>query len=133
MKVAITKESRAWMTLDEHEQAKQIVKDMREDESTAADYVRMAAACWLRNADKSNDCVLNVLTADAEITRNMRAWGNFSDESGMLDIWLNGTVETYDGFLKLGVCLTDVWSIGPDEFDIEFPTHCHARYYTEQK
>ncbi len=132
MKVNITKESRAWMTLDEHEQAKKIVRDMREDESSAREYLEMAARCWLWNSHKTaGDFFESVLSADAEICRNGNKWGAYSDESGCLDIWLYGTVETRYGFLKLGVCLSDVWQIGAEDFNESFPSLCSARYYTE--
>ena len=135
MKVNITKDSRAWMTLDEYEQAKLIVKEMREDEYNARDYIEIAARCWLEHTDMTDrkDYVKEVHKADAEICRNGRVWGAYSDRTGCLDIWVTGVVETLDGFLKIGVCLSDVWGISPDEFNRDFPTLCYARYYTEKQ
>ena len=132
MKVKITSESKKWLTVAEHENAKQIIKEMREDEYGAADYIRSAAHCWLCNSG-AVDYVVAVLKADAEISGNARIWNAYNNESGRLDVWLSGTVETSRGFLKIECYLTDVWGLGPKESNVQFPALCYARYFTEQK
>ena len=132
MKVNITKESKKWLTVDEYDRAKEIVRQMKDDEWSAEQYVDMAAICWLRNTGK-NDYRARVIEASAEIAKNSRAGNAFNDDSGTLDVWMKGLVETWDGFLKIECYLTDIWSIGPESFNKKFPEYCWARYYTEQK
>lgn len=135
MKVKITEQSKKIVTMEEAGAAKQIVRDMKEDESTAADYIGMAARCWIRNAQvaEQHDSVRRVLEATAEICKNSRVYEQFGEGSGNLDVWIEGVAETWYGFLRIGCNLTDVWQIGPDDWNREFPAHVYARYYVEKK
>ena len=135
MKVKITEETRRWLTLAELPEAKKIIADMKNDESSAAEYLKTAAACWLRNSEKANraDDVIKVLYAEAEISGNSRIWNRYDDESGRLDVWIDGTAETFYGFLKIGFYLSDVWELGPDDVNRAFPEKTYARYFLEKK
>ena len=132
MKVSITKDSKRVVTLDEADEAMGIIVQMKEDEYSAADYIKMAANVWLRESEW-HDAVSEVLKASAEISKNARAWNAFSKASGQLDVWLTGIVETWDGFLKIECYLTDVWNIGADGFNEQFPSLVYARYYARQR
>lgn len=134
MKVKITDEARRWLTLAELPSAKQMIAEMKEDESSAAEYLATAAACWLHNSENAHraDDVVKVLAASAEIAGNARIWNRYNDESGRLDVWLTGTVETFYGFLKIGCYLSDVWEIGPEDVNRAFPRFTYSRYYVEQ-
>ena len=136
MKVNITKESKQWMTVAQLPIARQIVKELKENDDSADEYIRSAAWCWLWNVDKKGvcfDCAVRVIEASAEIAGNSRVHDAYFDGSGELDVWLKGLVETDYGFLRIECYLTDVWNIGPDDFNAQFPGHCFARYYAEQK
>ena len=133
MKVNITKESRKWMTVEELPYAKQIVKDMKDDDFSVADYAKMAADAiiWGRY---NHDYVNRIMEADAEICRdNGIAYEQFGEGCGRLGVWLRFTAETFDGFLKVGCLLSDVWALGTDEARETLIGHSYIRYYTEQK
>ena len=135
MKVKITADSKKFLTLEEAPKAREIIAEMKEYEESAGDVIRTAAACWLWNADRGTitDSVQEVLHAEAEIAGNSRVWDRYGDGTGRLDVWVSGTVETFDGFLKIGCYLSDVWELGTDEVNREFPRRTYARYYTERK
>ena len=131
MKVNITKDSREWMTVNELDYAKQIVKDMKDDGFTATDWAKDAAEAILY---EKSDYVKRIIDADAEICRDNRiAFEQFGAGCGRLGVWLNFTAETWDGFLKVGCLLSDVWMLGTDEARRALVNHSWIRYYTEQK
>lgn len=134
MKVCITANTKKWLTLEQLPIAKQIIEGMKEDEWSAKEYLDMAASCWLHNAENGDeyDHVAKVLSATAEIAGNSRVWDWFGG-SGHIDIWLDGTVETNKGFLKIGCYFSDICNIGPEECNRAFPSHCYTKYYTEKR
>jgi hypothetical protein len=133
MKVTITKESGSWMTVDELPYAKQIVKDMKDDEMSAQEYAKMAADAILWGPE-CGDSVKRVIEADAEITRdNAIPYEQFGEGCGRLGVWSRFTAETFDGFLKVGCLLADVWMLGTEEARQSLKNHSWIRYYTEQK
>lgn len=133
MKVKVTTEqSRNWMTLSELPIAKRIADSLKEYD--AKEIADAAAHCWLKHTERARmDSVVKVLSVSAEIGGNRRVNGYYEDGSGRLDVWMDATVETFDGFLKIGFYLSDAWSIGPDEFNKTFPGLTYSRYYTEHK
>ena len=136
MKVAITKESGRWMTVDELPYAKQIVQDMKDDAWSAKEYAEMAARAFLNlgRYHDGNDSAREVLSASAEICRdNGIMLDHFGEGCGHLGVWINATVETFYGFLKFGCLLSDIWGLGTDEGTQELVMHSYVRYYTEQK
>lgn len=133
MKVNITKESGRWMTVDELPYAKQIVKDMKDDEMSAQEYAKMAADAILWGPE-CGDSVRRVIEADAEICRdNAIPYEQFGEGCGRLGVWLRFTAETFDGFLKVGCLLSDVWGLGTDEARSDLMRHSYIRYYKEQE
>ena len=76
-----------------------------------------------------------VLEASAEIVRDCHTpmdW--LGDGCGWLNICIQATVETVDGFLKFDVLLSDVWSLdGSTESKAALVDHGYIRYFTEQK
>lgn len=134
MKVNITKESGRWMTVDELPYAKQIVQDMKDDAWSAKEYAEMAARAVLSAPRYNNDGVREVLSASAEICRdNWIEYDQFGEGCGRLGVWIVATVETWDGFLKVGCLLSDIWALGTDEARETLIGHSYIRYYTEQK
>lgn len=136
MKVAITKESRKWMTVEELDYAKKIVRDMKDDDGTAGWYADLAADAILNSGkyrDKG-DSVKRIIEADAEICRdNAIPYEQFGEGCGRLGVWLNFTAETYDGFLKVGCLLSDIWMLGDADARDTMVGHSYIRYFTEQE
>lgn len=134
MKVKITEQSKKVLRLADTQAAREIIAQEKDDDFSAADYIKMAAECWLWNSGTGAAADAgDVLKASAEILKNGRVWNAYDDESGDLDVWLEGVVETWAGYLKIGCFLTDVWNIGSDEFNQKFPALCYARFFTEQE
>lgn len=137
MKVTITKDSLAYLTVNEYEHAKKIVRDMRDGGMAARDYAASAAAAIL-NSDAYKafgDGCKEVLAASAEICRdNATEYGRYGDGAGHLDVWIKATVETFDGFLKFGCLLSKVWDLcGNTETANELARHAYIKYYTLNK
>ena len=109
MKVTFRKDYKKYLTVSEYETAKQIISEMKDDESTPAEYAEYAVNA-IGGAYNIGYCV-KVYSCSAEIAGNCRANNFYNDDSGTLDIWLSGVAECSDGFVKFGAYLTDVWSL----------------------
>ena len=133
MKVKITGETKKYLTLEQLPVAKEIIKDLTEDEWSAKDYIKMAAGCWLRATHHICDAVDKVINAEARIAGNCRVYNALADSCGTMDVWIEGLVKTCRGYMEIGAYLTDIWNIGPEEFNREFPMHTYTRYFTERK
>ena len=112
MKVTFSKDYKQRFTIDEYEKAKQIISDMKEDEFTPAGYAKYAvnaigSAYGIGGCEKVFDC-------KATVAGNCRAWNSYLSDSGTLDIWIEGTAKTWQGFVEFGVYLTDVWTLSGD-------------------
>lgn len=110
MKVNLPKDYKLWFTISDLENAKEVIKCMKEDESSAKDYGKYAVEHVLMD---SVECMVRVIEADAEVRPNKRIYGHYG-ESGRMDVWLNITARTNKGYLEVGAYLTDIWSIGSD-------------------
>lgn len=126
MKVSITKNSKKVITLAEASIAQRIIEDLKQnDEWTAKDYAVMA----VRVADpKAWD--IEVLKASAEIAKNARAWDSLCEDSGTLDVWIEATAQTSNGFVIIGAYLSDIWSISTDNEDY-IRSHMYIRRFKE--
>lgn len=130
MKISITEESKKYLTVEEHEIAKRIVKEFRAadraaDSEELQDYARQAA----RIAAGS---VTDVLKASASIARNNRAYNALGTDTGMLDVWFDVTASTWDGFVIVGACLSDLWQ-ATGENNEEIASHMYIRKFIEEK
>lgn len=139
MKVTIKKESLDILTVNEHEHAKQIVRDMREDEMPLNDYAEFAANAILGSgkygkSKEYRDVLREILKASACITRaGATDYNRFGEGCGFLNVWIEAVAETYDGFLKFGCLLSDIWNLdGSAETKNALVDHAYIRYYTEQ-
>jgi len=127
MKVIITKESRRYITLEEAAIARKIISDCREDGMSPADYAKIAI-----DAVGSNDynwCV-KVYEASAEICKNCRVWDAYGDDTRDLDVWIEATAKTSNGFIEIGAALSDIWSITSDN-GAEIANHMYVRQFQE--
>jgi hypothetical protein len=136
MKVTINKEMLDILTVNEYEHAREMVKDMRDDETLARGYAEMAANAILSSGFYGKyDSLVRILSADATICRdNETEWNRFGDGCGYLNVWISAIAETYDGFLKFGCLLSDIWDLdGSAETKTALVEHGYIRYYTEKE
>lgn len=137
MKVTITNESKNYLTVNEYEKAKALVKQMKDDDQSAAEAAEYAARAILRSTRYSQyaDYFSGILAASAEICRDSSTpWDYHGDGFGFLNVWINATAETADGFLKFGCLLSDIYSLdGETETSDALVNHAYIRYFTEKK
>lgn len=129
MKVKFTAEAKKIVTVAEVPEVKKIIAYMKENETAESlkDYAMMAA----RVASK-NGCTFEILKVDAEIAKNCRAFDNYHEGSGNLDIWL--TVYAFsplNGFYNIGVYLSDIWQLSGDN-TVEIKSHMYIEEYTRK-
>lgn len=129
MKVKFTAEAKKIVTVAEVPEVKKIIAYMKENETAESlkDYAAMAA----RVASK-NGYAFEILKAEAEIAKNCRAFDNYHEGSGNLDIWL--TVYAFsplNGFYNIGVYLSDIWQLSGDNAE-EIKSHMYIEEYTRK-
>lgn len=124
MKVSLEKEYRRWYTLEELDQAKQVIAAEKEDEETAKGW----AAYAVREALKgTGDYDREVLQASARTARNCRAWDAYGEGSGTMDVWIEALARTADGFIDIGAYLSDIWQSGA----VGYKQHMYVQRYTK--
>ena len=127
MKVMVSQESKKYLTAEEYDNAKRLAKHMKEedDEWGATDYAKLA----VRGAGGD---VVEILKASATVMGNTRAYDIYFEGSGRLDIWIETTALTAEGFVIVGAYLSDIYSItGTDDKD--FQRHAFIRRFKEVK
>lgn len=114
MKVTLQKDYKALYTLEDLERAKMIIAEEKEnDEETAKGW----AAYAIREALKGTKHIdREIITATATTAKNYRVWNAYGDNTGDLDVWIEATAETSDGFAKIGAYLSDIWQSGAVEY-----------------
>lgn len=137
MKVVITEQSKYYLTVNEYEKAKELVKQLKGDGFTAAEVAEYGARAILDSAKyrDESDGVAKVLDASAEICRDSSTpWDYHGDGCGFLNVWINATVETWNGFIKFGCLYSDAVSVdGSDESKNAVANHSYVRYFKEKK
>lgn len=126
MKITFTAESKKTITVAEMPTVRQMIESCKEDESTVKEYAEMAARVAV------GGYVVKVFEASAEIARNRRAWNNYTNDSGDLDVWISFTALASEGFVIGGAYLTDIWNITGDNSE-EIRRHMFIRKFTETK
>jgi hypothetical protein len=126
MKVAMTAEAKRFITLEEAPIARQMIKDMKEDDGLK-EYAEMAA-----RVAGGNDSY-EILKVSAEIAKNNRVYNSYSEDSKNLDIWLKAyAFNAYKGFYEIGIYLSDVWSITGDNSE-EIRSRMYIEHYSRDK
>ena len=127
MKVTLPKNYKGIYTIEEWEQAKRVIECMKEDELPIKEYAEIAVKHALKH---KNDGCREVLKVTAETAKNSRQeYNRFCGDSGFMDVWLEITAETFYGFVKLGVYLTDIWNIGDGT---DYTGFMWIHYFTEK-
>lgn len=122
------KEAKKYITVAEMPTVRQIIEDLKNDETSVKEYAEMAVRAITQNN------VVTVLDASAEIAKNDRVWNRYTDDSGHLDVWITFTAMVgtigLDGFVMGGACLSDIWDLrGWD--DRETVSHMYVRQFKE--
>lgn len=114
MKVRLEDDYRKLYTLEELDQAKAVIQYEKEyDAESVKNWAEMAAREALKD---STDCIMKVIEADARTGRNHRAWERYGDDTGSMDVWIEATVRTWEGFLVIGAYLSDIWDTGGTDY-----------------
>lgn len=114
MKVRMKDDYRSVFTLRQVDIARAIIRDLKSDTSTPSNYAQSAVVDFFEN-NKYGDYFREVLVASATVSRNHRAWDVYFEGSEDMDVWIDATVRTGNGFLIIGAYLSDIWMISPDE------------------
>ena len=127
MKVRITEDTKKSIYASQLAAARKIVEDLKEDDGLE-EYCQMAA----RVASGSN-AEFELFKLNAEIAGNCRVENSFDSDSGNLDVWITFyAFHFYEGFYKIGVYLTDIWSID-GENNAEIKKHMYIDHYTADR
>lgn len=114
MKVTLDKEYRQRYTLEDLDRAKAVIKYEKEyDGETPKGWAEYAVNEAIKNTD---DSVIEILKATATTARNGRIWEVYGEDTGNFDVWIEATAETYDGFIKVGAYLSDIWKSGAEDY-----------------
>ena len=123
MKILLPKHYKNWMTVQELENARDIIRDFKEiDRESFKDDTQTAA----RLASRTNE-TFEILSLSAEIAGNARANDFFA---GRLDIYVEARAfSSWAGFYELGFYLSDLWRFNGENGD-EIRKHMYIRAYT---
>lgn len=124
MKVKLEKDYRDLYTLNEVQAARRIIKEVAEDEETAAGWAAYSAREALKDTD---EYVREVVKASAETSRNCRAWDSYFEGSGRMDVWVWALVSTSEGYMEVSAYLTDIWQTGAEDYR----AHMYVRRFKE--
>lgn len=126
MKVTLGKNYKKVFTLESLEQAKSLIRHLKEDETTPAEYLEIAARDLLRD---EKDCVDYVISAEAETCYNYRVL-NLYENTGIVDVWIHGIIKCYDQIIEMACYLSDIWSIDGENTNVA--TNCFVVRYKRQ-
>lgn len=108
MTVKITKEAKQWLTVAQMPIVKEMIKDFKEDETTATEAAQYAAGIIFGNSANTK-----IFEASAEIAGNASIYNYYSENSEHLDIWINFSIFNENkGFVTGGAYLSDLWQSG---------------------
>lgn len=129
MKASITKRTKGAIYAAQIDAAKAVQAAARDDEMTAADYAKLAAA-----AISGSSGTYDVIKAAAEITTNRRVQNDgICTGSENLDIWIDATLQGPNDFYIIGFYMTDVWYLDGTEGSRDYLRgHAYIRHFTEQ-
>ena len=124
--ITFPKDYKKYMTISEVEAAKAMIAEQREEEETTAGWAEYAVREALKD---TGDYLDRILEAKAEISGNSRVWNAYNLDSGKLDIWIEATARTGNGFIIVGAYLTDIWQSGA----VDYKGQMWIRYFQEEK
>lgn len=130
MKVNMPKDYKKTFTIHQLEIAKEVIKYMKDDESTPEDYAKMVVNHILYRSDW-NDGIEKVLDASAEVETNGK-WDRIYDGSEDIDIVIEAYVKTWDRVCYIIARMSDIWNLDGehdyrDKFYYETFKRTHGR------
>ena len=128
MKIVITETMKRVLTVAEMPAAKALQKQFKSETfQWEAEHAALIASQLKTN---------NVLKIEAEIAKNQRIhnyYGNESEESGDLDVWLHILAyDKYFGFYDIGAYLSDIWSANGDNSE-EIRSHMYIQEFLPKR
>lgn len=125
MKVTLDKEYRQRYTLEDLDRAKAVIAYEKEyDDETPKGWAEYAVREALKG---EGGCAEEILKATARTARNGRIWDLYGEGTGSFDVWIEATADTWDGFVKVGAYLSDIWKSGTEDYR----QHMYIRRYKE--
>jgi hypothetical protein len=129
MKITLPKNYKQWMTVQEFENAREIIREFKGTETASFREDVQSAA---RVASRSNGD-FEILKMSAEIAGNARAENLYNNESGRLDIWVDAyAFDAYEGFYSFGFYLSDLWQLTGENRE-EIRARMYIREYKKQQ
>lgn len=128
MKVNLSKSYKEFFTISDLERAKEVIKWMKDDESSVKDYAEIVVNHVLVKEDNF-DSLYKIIDAVAEVRTNGRVFDAYCSGSGRMDVWLEVVARTTKGYLEVGAYLTDIWNIGADT---DMREHMWIQHYYKQ-
>lgn len=125
MKVSMMKDYRHFFTLEEVDQAKEVIRTEKEDTSTPASWAEYAVREALKG---ENDHLNEVILASASTAKNSRVWEAYGVDTGRMDVWIEATAKTQRGFIEIGAYLSDIWQSGA----VEYKEHMYIQKYIRE-
>ena len=125
MKVKLENEYKSRYTLEDLEIAKQVIAAEKEDEMNIKEWAEYAVNEARRG---SFDFCEEVLKAEARTAKNCRAWNLYGEGTNDMDVWIEATAKTSNGFVEVGAYLSDIWQTGATPYK----QHMFIQYYGKQ-
>ncbi len=126
MKVTLQNDYRKYYTVEDIHHAKAVIAYEKDDEMKLTEWAEYAINEALRNEKREQvDYLRNVIQAEAHTARNCRAWQLYGEETGDMDVWVEATAKTANGFIEVGAYLSDIWQTGA----IPYKQHMYIQYY----
>lgn len=126
MKVTLQNDYRKYYTVEDIDHAKAVIAYEKDDEMKLTEWAEYAVNEALRNEKREQvDYLRNVIQAEAHTARNCRAGQLYGEETGDMDVWVEATAKTANGFIEVGAYLSDIWQTGATPYK----QHMYIQYY----
>ncbi len=136
MKIQWGKDYKKWMTVEEAEIARLIIKEVSTDFTTDdfREYTGMMANVAAKFCGNYTCDSTNILKMTATISKNAAVDNcTYCENSGHLDIWVDATVyDGYNNFYIIGYYLSDAWKVDAfNEYTEEIINRMYIRHFQE--
>lgn len=129
MKVSLPINYRQRFTLEQLEQAKNVIKLCKEDTSNPADYAQIAINEIIKHGDTGASWLYEIHNVKATVEPNMRCHHDqYGDDTGFMDVELDIVAETDHGFIHAWCRMIDIWQIDGEH---DFASNWYYKYYRE--
>ena len=135
MKVTLQKDYRSWYTLEDLDRAKMVIASEKEDESTIASWAVYAVNEAVNDRERKGRKTYsycheeNIFRATARTAKNSRAWNQYGEGTGNMDVWIEAYAFLGDCFVEIGAYLSDIWQSGAEDY----AQHMYIRFFEESK